>query len=308
MLWTNTKRIIKSGFENFWRNSFISFATVLILTVTLFTIGSVIFVIRGLNASMAEIRDKVDINVYLLTSASEADALSLKKSVEALPEVSRVEYISREIALENFKKRHENDELIFQALSELGSNPLGAVLNIKAGDPSQYEGIANFLKSDNAISKDKSVIIDKINYYDNKTVVERLTKVIRAVEKFGLAVTIILILISLIIAFNTIRLIIYTAREEISVMRLVGASNKYIRGPFVVSGILYGLTAGFLTMVIFYPLTFWLREESADFFSGVNFYAYYISHFGELAAIIVGSGILLGAVSSFFAVKRYLKI
>lgn len=292
---------------NFTRNAFVSMAAVLIMTVTLFTIGSVMFFLAGLNISLSEIKNKVDVSVYFTVGAAESDILAVKKSIEALPAVSTVTYISDEMALQAFKNRHEGDALTLQALDELGMNPLGAILNIQAKDPSQYEAIVTFLREDSVLSKGALTIIDRINYFDNKTAIDRLTKIIGAAGQLGFALSAILIAISIIIAFNTIRLTIFISREEISVMRLVGASNKYVRGPFVISGILYGLVSGFLTMFIFYPITRWVGEYTASLFSGVNFFTYYTSNFGEFFLIIVGSGVVLGAVSSYLAVRRYLK-
>jgi cell division transport system permease protein len=294
MFWINIKRIIRTGAMNFFRNGFVSLSAILIMTVTLFVVGSVVFMLAGLNASLNEVRNKVDISVYFNTGASEEDILAIKKSVEAFPGIVQVEYITKEKALERFKKRHEGDELTLQALDELGSNPLGAILNIKAKDPSQYQSIANFLKKESVVSgPDEHSSIDLVDYFNNQVVIEKLTRIIQAAERLGFSVSIILILISLIIAFNTIRLIIFISRDEISVMRLVGASYKYIRLPFVISGILYGLTAGIVTIVIFYPLTRWVGTATADFLGGVNLFSYYTSNFGQLFAIIVGLQLLI---------------
>src|SRR3989344_2946057 len=248
MLRTTIKRIFWTGFVSFWRNGFVSFASILVMIVTLFIIGLLIFVGALLNASLTELRDKVDVNVYFATSAPEERILDLKKSLETLPEVSYVEYISREQALEEFKKRHENDQLILQALEELGENPLGASLNVKAKETSQYESIAKFLERQNDTST--SNFIDKVNYYQNKKAIDQLSGIIDASRKLGFGIVILFGLISIIITFNTVRLAIYTAREEISVMRLVGASRSYIRGPFVVSTLICGAVAGALTFLL----------------------------------------------------------
>lgn len=308
MLWIKIKRVIKSGFVNFWRNGTISLAAVLVMTVTLFVIGSLVFLLATLDSSLTNIKNRVDINVYFTLTAPEDDILSLKKTLEALPEVQNIEYISRDLALANFKKKHQDDELTLQALNELSTNPLGAIVNIKAKEPSQYETIATLLKGDSLLSKEKHAIIEKVNYYDNKVAIDKLSRIITSAEKLGFAATVVLVLLSIIIAFNTIRLTIYVSREEISVMRLVGASTKYIRGPFVVSGIMYGFTAGILTLIIFYPLTYWLGGATENFFDGINIFQYYGAHFGEIFGITVGSGIVLGAVSSYLAVRRYLTV
>ncbi|MDD4989501.1 MAG: permease-like cell division protein FtsX [Candidatus Pacebacteria bacterium] len=308
MLWVKVKRVFRAGFTSFWRNGFVSLASVLVLVVTLFVIGSLIFASATLSSTLTQIQNKVDINVYFTTTATEDDILALKKTLEALPEVAHVDYISRDQALANFKEKHQTDQLTLQALDELGDNPLGAVLNIKAKDPSQYEGIAAFLDGKNALSSDGNTIIDKVNYLQNKVAIDKLTRIIQAGQKLGFTLTIILAIISVLITFNTVRLAIYTAREEISVMRLVGASNKYIRGPFVVTGIFYGLISAIITLVLFYPLTYWLGPKTENFFTGINIFDYYKANFGQIFLIITLSGIFISAVSSFLATRKYLKI
>ncbi|MEK7606296.1 MAG: permease-like cell division protein FtsX [Patescibacteria group bacterium] len=307
MFWINTKRILKAGFVNFWRNGFVSFAAVLIMLVTLFTLGSVVFLRAMLDTSLQELQAKVDVNVYFLTDAPEEDILTLKKSLETLPEVALVEYVTREQALAEFEERHADDQIILNALSELPDNPLGAVFNIKAREPSQYGTISDFLESAAALGAGQRVIIQEVNYFDNKNVIEKLSEIINSAETLGFAISIVLIVLSLIITFNTIRLAIYTAREEISVMRLVGAGSWYVRGPFVVEGIMYGVVAGVISLIIFYPLTIWLGPFTSRFFGAINIFDYYADNFGQIFLIIMGAGIVLGAVSSFMAVRRYLK-
>ena len=186
----------------------------------------------------------------MTNNAPEDKILDLKASLEKLPEVTAVTYTSSEQALENFKNLHQDDFLTLQALNELDENPLGASLNVKAEDTSQYESITNFLETGPVLSNEGTSIIDKVNYHQNKLVIDRLTSIINGAQKLGFIVTLILVLISIVITFNTIRLTIYFAREEIGVMRLVGAENKYIRGPFMVEGILYGSIASVLTLIL----------------------------------------------------------
>lgn len=308
MWWTNVKRIIKYGSVGFIRNSFVSLSTILVMTVTLFVIGSLIFIGAVLNSTLNQVRDKVDINVYFVTTAAEGSILSLKKSIEALPEVKSVTYLSRDEALLNFRKRHANDQLILQALDELGENPLGASLSILAKETSQYEGIAAFLENDVVISTGEEPIVEKINFFQNKIAIERLTRIIDSSERFGIAIIIFLLIASIMITFNTIRLTIYIARDEISVMKLVGANNSYVRGPFVFEGVLYGVVAGIITLILFYPLTLWLGPYTEGFFNDINIFQYYLDNFGQIFLIIMGTGISLGAISSYLAVRKYLKI
>lgn len=305
MFLTNLRRIARTGLMSFWRNGFVSLASVLVMIITLSVIGTIVFLNVLLDTSLTAIKDKVDVNVYFVTDAPEEDILAVKSSLEQLPEVASVTYTSREQALENFRVRHENDQLTLRALEELGANPLGAVLNIKAKEPSQYEGIATFLENDSALSPSGSSIVDKVNYFQNKTAIDKLSTIISAADKLGFGIMIALIVISVLITLNTIRLAIYISREEIAVMKLVGASNMYVRGPFLIIGMLYGAIAGMLTLIIFLPITYWLGDASQSFFIGINVFSYYLANFGQIFLLIMLSGILIGAISSFLATKKY---
>ncbi len=304
------KRIFRAGILSFSRNAFVSFASILVMTVTLFTVGTTIFAGVILNSALTDLRDKADVNVYFTTAASEDRILELKASLEALPEVSKVEYLSREEALATFRERHKNDQLTLQALDELPDNPLGAVINVKAKDLSQYEAIAAFLKDQQSTQEGSASTIDKINFYDeqHRAALNRLQYITDSSKVLGGWIIAILIMTTLAISFNTLRLAIYSSRDEIQVMRLVGAGSFYIRAPFMVEGVLYGLVAGLVTLLVFYPLTWWLGGATGNFFGGVNIFTYYLSHFFYFFLIIIGTGILLGAAASFLAVRRYLKI
>ena len=308
MFWMKTKRIIRTGFFNFWRNSTVSMASVLVMMVTLMVLGFIIFTGAVLDRSLTELRNKVDINVTFIPSATEEDILNIKYSLESLPEVSLVTYVSRDEALTAFKERHANDQSILSALDELGENPLGAVLNVKAKDPSQYGSVADFLEGNSALATSGVSIIDRVNYYQNKVAIDKLTDIISAADRLGFIVTLFLAVISVLIAFNTIRLTIYISKDEISVMRLVGASTSYIQGPFVVVGVIYGLVAAILTLLIFLPVTYWLGSATENFFIGLNIFSYYLRHFPQIFLIIVLSGILIGAVSSSLAIRKYLRL
>ena len=223
-----------------------------------------------------------------------------------LPEVKTVSYTSAEEALSNFKDKHSNDYLTLQALDELNNNPLGASLNIKANDPSQYESISKYFEDENSLSQGALTIIDKVDYHQNKLVIDRLTSIIDGAKSLGFAVSLVLMIISIIITYNTIRLIIYMSKDEISVMKLLGASGKYVRGPFIVSGILVGVCAALVTIILFIPISIWLGNHMTDFI-GFNLYQYYKSNFLQLFIIMLGSGVILGSIGSFFAINRYLK-
>src|SRR3989338_3169229 len=308
IFWTKLKRILRTGFFNFWRDSTVTLASVLMMMVTLLVIGLISFSSAILDTTLTELRNKIDINVTFITSASEEDILDIKHTIESLPEVLLVTYVSRDEALALFKARHSGDQSILSALDELGENPLGAVLNIRARDPSQYASVAEFLESGDALSSGGFTVIDRINYFQNKVAIDKLTKIITAADRLGFALAFLFAIISVLIAFNTIRLTIYLARDEISVMRLVGASTTYIRGPFVVVGIIYGVVAGLLTLLLLLPLTYWLGSTTESFFVGFNIFFYYLRHFLEIAFIIMASGVFIGALSSALAIRKYLKV
>ncbi|OGI76520.1 hypothetical protein A3C67_01740 [Candidatus Nomurabacteria bacterium RIFCSPHIGHO2_02_FULL_42_19] len=299
------KRIIKAGFINFSRNGLVSWAAVLVTTITLSVITAIILLQAVLYFSLGQIRDKVDVTIYFNVSAPEDQIMLLKSSLEKLPEVAEVSYTSAEEALRIFRERHEKDYPTIQALDEIKENPLGAYLNVRAKEVSQYESIANFMKSDNALVLGGDDIVDKVNYHQNKLVIDRLNSIISGAQKLAFLVTLILIIISIVITFNTIRLTIFISKEEIGVMRLVGASKMRINGPFMVEGAIYGMIATIITLLIFWPVTVWLGNNMTSFL-GLDMYDYYVSNFLQIFVIILLSGVLLGIISSFIATRRYL--
>lgn len=307
-MFLSLKRIIRTGFVNFWRNGFISTSSVVVMTITLFVIGSLIFINEMLDSSLELLKDKVDINAYFVIDAPEESMLAVKATLEQLDEVETVVYTSREEAEARFRERHKDDEIEIQALDELGTNPLLASLSIKAKDPTHYERIAEFLQSDEStISKEGSPLVAKVNFNDNKTAIEKLQSVIKAIETAGLAISLALMGVSVVIVFNTIRMTIYISREEIAVMRLVGASDAYIRGPFVFSGVMTGIISATITLILFYPLAIWLGPGTQAFFGDFNLFIYYTQNFGRILLTVMLTGILLGGISSFLAVKKYLR-
>ena len=305
---TNTRRIVKAGFINFWRNAVVSLSAIFVMTVALFVIGTTMLASVFLDSTLLGIKDKVDVNIYFNAGADEADIFIMKRGLEALPEVAQVTYISRDQAIQNFKDRHQNDYLMTQALEELADNPLGAILNIKAKDTSQYEAIAQQIKREQDAAGPNGNLIYNVNYSKNKVVIDKLTAITKGVERVSVAILLVLIAIAIVITFNTIRLAIYIAREEIAIMRLVGANNMFVRMPFVVEGIMYGMVAAIVSTALFYPVTLWLRGATQGFYGGIDLFRYYIANLNQIFLILLGVGVTLGAISSFLAVRRYLKV
>lgn len=305
---TSFRRVISSGSKSFVRSGAVSFATVLIMTVTLIIIGLLIFLSALLNYTLAQVKDKVDVTVYFTTSAAEGDILNLKDQLTALPQVESVTYTSASQALIDFENRHADDQLTLNALNELGTNPLGGSLAIQATDPTEYQSIVDYVNNDADLTENGVSIVDHIDYEQNKIIIDRLTSAINATEKAGLVLVIIFAIASTIIALATVRLAIYSARDEIAVMRLVGASNSYIRGPFIVAGTLAGLLSAVIALLIFAPVTWYIGGHLSDWLGGFDLFTYFISNFWIVAGTIVGSGILLGGFASYLAVRRYLHV
>jgi len=299
---TTIFRITRYGFKNFIRNGWLSTATVAVMLLALmFFLGLILFRFVTISA-LDSVKDKIDISVYFNISTSEDEILRIKEIIGKLEEVKEVSYVSRDKALLNFKEKHQGDAAS-EALDELDDNPFLASLNVKANDPSQYVIIASYLENGSF-----NGIIEKVTYAQNQLVIERLSTIVSNVNKAGLALTIILAIIAILVAFNTIWLAMYSNREEIGIMRLVGASNTYIRGPYIVEGIIYGLIAGIVSIIIAIPIVIaaspWMNRIASD----IDLSGYFFSDIFMFLVYQIIFGILLGSVSSFIAIRRYLKI
>jgi cell division transport system permease protein len=298
------QRVIRSGFVNFWRNTFVTVASVFVMTIALFVLGSLLYLGAMMDTTLSQVENRVDVNVYFTTDAAENQILRLQSDLEARDDVEAVEYTSQEEALADFRRDNSSEDLVVQALEELESNPLGANLNIQATNPQRYEQIVSSIESNSTNQE----IIDRINYYENQQAIDRLSGFIQSVDTFSFAIIVIFVIIAGLVVFNTIRLAIYSSKDEITVMELMGASRSYIRGPFVVEGVLYGIVSALLTLAIFYPLALLGADATERFFETVSSFGYYVNNFGELFVMLTIAGIILGGVSSYLAVRRYLDI
>lgn len=318
MIFTTLKRIIKTGFVSFWRNGFLSFAAIIVITLSLLAIGGIIFAGAFGRSLLDQVKSQVDINVYFSLTAPEADILSFQNGLNKLPEVASTTYVSSDQALAAFQSKWQNNALIMNALQEVGTNPFPASVNIKAKDPGQYAGIADYLDKKAPTDSTGAPLIDKVDYSENKLVIDRLSRIIPTVEQGGSALALILAIVAVIVVWNTIRLITYTVRDEIAVMKLVGASNVFVRGPLVVAGIMYGVVSAVISLVLIAGIAHWsdaaiLRVAGVDVAQNFSFAVdvfstYFDQHLGQISAIILGAGVLLGGVSSYVAARRYLHV
>ncbi|MEK7082784.1 MAG: permease-like cell division protein FtsX [Patescibacteria group bacterium] len=296
------KRLLKAGFLSFFRNGWLSTATIIVMSLMLFVMGSLIFVSAFAATALQMFQSKIDVTVYFISDAQENQILAIRKEIEAIPQVVEVGYVSKEQAFTDFRERHKNNAFIAGALDEIGTNPLEASLNIKADDPLHYSAISDFLVKKNY------PIVDKINYLENKTVIERLTSIIGTVRAAGAIIALVLAFVAILVTFNTIRLAIYTVREEIGIMRLVGATQWFIRGPFLVSGILYGVSAATIVTLFFFPMTWFITPNVMRVMPGFDLFHYFLNNFFEFFIIMLGSSVILGVFSSAIAMRKYLRI
>ncbi|MCL5017366.1 MAG: ABC transporter permease [Patescibacteria group bacterium] len=302
-MFTALFRIIKYGLQGFKRNSWLSITTIIVMTLALLVfIGLIIFSVLT-NKVIGSLKEKIDISVYFNIDTPEDNILAIKRSLESLAEVKSVDYISRDKALEIFKANHQNDQTISEAISILDANPLSASLNIKAGDPKDYQVIAAYLNNDNFKND-----ISQVSYNQNQVVIDRLTKIIDTVQKSGLALMVILSLVAVLVTLNAIMLAIHSTRDEIGIMRLVGASNMFIRGPYIVQGVLYGVIAAILSIIVIAPAIYFTSPYMEMIMPEINMWPYFLTNLLSLIGYQIGFGILLGTTSSIIAVRKYLKV
>ncbi len=277
-------------------------ATIIVMSLMLFVMGNLIFVSAFAATAMRMFQSKIDVTVYFTADAQESQILAVQKEIEGIEQVTGVAYVSKDQALADFRERHKDNAFIGSALDEIGDNPLEASLNIKADDPAHYGAISDFLVKKNY------PIVDKINYFENKDIIERLNGIIGTVRGAGALIALVLAFVAILVTFNTIRLAIYTVREEIGIMRLVGATQWFIRGPFLVSGMLYGLSAATMVTLLFFPLTWMAAPKIALLLPGFDLFHYFLSNFFEFFIIMLGSSMILGVLSSAIAMRKYLRV
>ncbi|MEK7630485.1 MAG: permease-like cell division protein FtsX [Patescibacteria group bacterium] len=303
MVGTSFKRVIRNAFTNFWRNGWVSVATILVMVLAILMVGSLIMFQVLLNATLAEVEKKVDVSAYFKQDAEENEIFRIRGLLQGLSEVREITYVSQDEALAIFKERHKDNALISSALDELGENPLGAVLRIRAAEQQNYESIVRFLENGGFDAS-----LDKVDYRQNEAIFRRLEAVLALTRRVGFGVSAVLGFVAFLVAFNTIRLAIYTSREEISIMRLVGASTWYVRGPFLVEGAAHGFFASIISMLIFWPATLWMGPRAREFFGGVDLFSFYTQNLFLFFFALFMVGITIGVFSSFVATRRYLKI
>jgi cell division transport system permease protein len=298
-------RIIKTGFVNFWRNLWLSAAATMVMTITLVIFSTLFLLFVLTNYSLSTIQNTVDISVYFKIGLAEDQANAIKTDIQSDSRVKEVTYVSATQAFDDFKARHQDDPLITQSINELTENPLPATLHIKTYKLEDYPAVADKLESDQYKN-----FVDKVNFEDNRVIIERLTKILHYIITFGLGLVAVFAIIAILVIFNTITLTIYNRKEEVEIMRLVGATNWYIRGPFLTESVLYSIFSTIFTGLLFIPVfTKVIPKITAYLNPQVSMYHYSsLANYGILLLVLFGLALVLSLSSTFFAIRKYLKI
>ena len=295
--------MLKSGLSIFQRNGLLSWASVSVLAVSLFFLSSLFLVSLITSSVLSGLEERIDISVYFKVPTPESEIVKLQDDLLELPEVASVAYISPEENLAQFREDHFGDDVIIGSLDELGENPLPAILNVKATDSSLYSSIASWIDQ----SKFNS-LIDEVNFFEKQPAIEELSNVFTGARRIGLVLGLLFALLSLVIAYNAVRLSIFNFRREIGVMRLVGAGNWFARGPFLVQGVIYGLLAAVLSFLVLALLVTITSSQVVNLLPGDDLAFYFGANIIWLILLNLVGGVVLGLASSYLSMRKYLKV
>jgi cell division transport system permease protein len=302
------KRLFKASWKSIIRNWWLSLATILVVFLSVLTFTGIRLFAFSVNKMVFMLQERVDISIYfkvdpLATPEElEAEIFPVQMELEGLKEVKSVKYISQGEALKLFQDKQKYNPAIFKAIEVLGTNPLSPSLSIKANNDNDYQAILDYIAQ--AGFKDRLITV---NYEENQRVVQKLDVINRTINIAAISISVLLVGIAVLINFNTIRLAIYTAKEEIRAMKLVGAPNWFIRGPFLFEGAIYGTVASVLTLIVISIMVFAISPKIETSIPGLGLGGYYWTHLIWIFLFQTIFGIAIGLTSSFVAMKKYLE-
>lgn len=301
------ERIFKTGATNFVRNAWLSAAAVAVMVITLTIVLFSVIARATFNNTISQIKDKIDVSVYLKDDITLQQKNSLLSQIKQLQSVKKVTYISKAQALETYKKDNQSNLDLLLAISQT-DNPLPASLLIKPVDPNKLDELRLFLEK----PANKALQSDQTSYSgDRKEAIDKISHATSFLQKAGFIGIIIFTIISMLIIFNTIRMAIFNRRDELNIMRLLGASTWFIRGPFIVETMLYGLIAAVISLLIcngLFSVSSSAFEASSLGLLDISYAnRYFVGHYWLILTGQIAVGILIGAASSYFATRRYLK-
>jgi cell division transport system permease protein len=299
-------RIITTGMVNFVRNAWLAIAAMAVMIITLTIVLFSIVTNAAFNNTIAQITDKIDVSVYLKDTTDKTKGQELAQAIRGLPNAKSVAYLSKDDALKRYKEQNKDNLALLSAINE-ADNPIPATIQIKPKELNKIQDLRDFLnKSDN------KQLWDDVSYRDDrKAAIDKIAHATNLMRRAGVIAVAVFAFISVLIIFNTIQMAIFNRRDEITIMRLLGASTWYIRGPFVVESVIYGIISALISVGLIHSL--FIASSSALQASSLGLldinYAgsYFRAHLWQLLLMQLAVGILIGAASSYVATKRYLK-
>lgn len=303
-MWTNNFRILKYGVTSFWRNRMISIAGTLVMTLTLIIISVFVILLLVVNSTIKTINNKIDLAVYFKDAPTDQEIIQQKSQVETLAEVKQVVFVDKNTAFDRWQERNIDAKLKSAVTRE--DNPLPRSLEIKVKNPDDIPKVATYFDSPSI-----KPMIQKTSNQENQLVITRLIGVTRFIQRMGIISSTVFIIISILIIFNTIRLAIYTRRDEIDIMKLVGANKSFIRNPFILEGIIHGILATVLSVVILYLGIYFLSPMISKYLGEIlegNLISYFSSHLWQVILMELLVGMLIGVGCSVVAIRRHLKV
>jgi cell division transport system permease protein len=300
-------RILKAGVQNFFRNATLAVAAIAVMVITLTIILFSVIANATFANTVQQITDKIDISVYLTDKITADEREGLMDDLSALPNVKSVSFKSKEDVLAEYKKQNQNNLDLLLAISQT-DNPLPATVTIKPRDPNKIQEIRTYLEKPEI----KKLQSEETSYSgDRKEAIDKISQATRFFRQAGVAGVIIFAFVSMLIIFNTIRMAIFNRRDELTIMRLLGASSWYIRGPFVVESVLYGIISAIVSVSVvngLFAISASTFEASSLGLLDIGFSSdYFAKYFWIILTGQLLIGILIGAVSSLIATRRYLK-
>lgn len=293
-------RIFKMSILSFWRNRLLSLATTVIIVLALFIISVFSLTIIVANKAASALRDKVDLTVYLKDADTLDQVDTLEEIVKSRPEVKSLKFLSKDDALAVWQQSHADNSDIANVISAT-DNPLPRSFEIQTVSPEQIETVANFLDN-----QDYASLIQEISYKRTKDIVDRLVRITGFISTLGLTLSLIFMLVSVLIVYNTLRLTIYSRSDEIEIMKLVGASDSYVRAPFMIEGMAFGFIGAIISSIIFYTV-YHFSLPPAENYLGI---ADLSSSLSKSLWLIIASqfviGLVMGALCSLVAMRQYL--
>ncbi len=297
-------RIIKFSLQDISRNIWLTIATVTILVLALLSVNTLLTVEVLSRHAIEAVKEKVDISLYLKADASEEQVTSLKTQITQMSKVKKVMYTSKADALRYFREKNKDKPEVLTALRELGRNPLSPSLIIVPNNVDEAPQLINEIKQID------SEVIESRDFADNTMILEKINDITKKISEIGLFIISIFLFTSMLVAYNSIKVAIYTHRREIEIMRLVGASNKFIYLPFVLSAIIYAFLSVVLIVILFYPFLGILQPYLEVFFMdyNINIIDYFINNFWIIFGLQFLAVSAISVLSSWLAIRRYAKV